>query len=275
MDPDAFTPLSRRAGRPTDIQTGDGCWQRWERRPGVRENKDAANRRGSEKELWNENSELCIISEKKVWASFRLHHCSFTWGALSFCFPCYYSNCWQFHIRATCPADRRRATSRSIRLHAYTPKASWPVDQLFSREASRHLPTYAKTSSPQSPEHFQLCTHSFSIPCLHCALYIVHMSVHHMKWSRVLCNRKPNKSPSYLDSRDWLYKILLIFCDLLNHINSSALWSISTFPVSKRWWVSSLLFILLYLQCHSMSSKKGWHEVLKPICTTMLLAATL
>lgn len=203
----------------TDIQTGDGCWQRWERRPGVRENKDAANRGGSEKVLWNEkNSELCIISEK----------------ALSFCFPCYYSNCWQFHIRATCPADRQRATSRSTRLHAYTPKASWPVDQLFSREASRHLPTYAKTPSPQSPEHFQL--HSFSIPCLCCVPYIVHMSAHHMKWSRVLCNRKPNKGQGYLDSREWLYKmiwcgaicqkkslILLIFCDLLNHINSSAL----------------------------------------------------
>lgn len=209
MDPGAFTPLSRRAGRPTDIQTGDGCWQRWERRPGVRENKDTANRRGSEEGLWNEkNSELCIISEKKVWASFRLLHCSFASGALSFCFPCYYSNCWQFHIRATCPADRQRATSRSTRLHTYTPKASWPVDQLFSRGASRHLPTYAKTSSPQSPEHFQLCTHSFSIPCLYCVLYIVHMSVHHMKWSRVLCNRKPNKGPGYLDSRDWLYKTI-------------------------------------------------------------------
>ena len=58
--------------------------------------------------------------QEKVRVSFRLLHRSLSPGAPSFCFAtrCH-SNRWQFHIRATCPADRQRATTRGSRLHTH------------------------------------------------------------------------------------------------------------------------------------------------------------
>lgn len=94
------------------------------RRKEERENKD--NRRRSKESdkagVWEKQRAVDNIREK-VWASFRLLYRSLTPGALSFCFlTCYHSNRWQFHIGATCPADRQLATTRGTRLHthAYT-----------------------------------------------------------------------------------------------------------------------------------------------------------
>lgn len=91
------------------------------RRKEDRENKDNR-RRSKESEkagVWEKRQAVDNIREK-VWASFRLLHRSLTPGALSFCFPtCYHSNRWQFHIGATCPADRQIATTRGTRLHTH------------------------------------------------------------------------------------------------------------------------------------------------------------
>lgn len=88
--------------------------------------------------VWEKQGAVHNIQEN-VWASFRLLHRSLTPGALSLCFPCCHSNRWQFHIRATCPADRQQATTRGTRLHTHTgthtPKPACPVDQLFSRNS--------------------------------------------------------------------------------------------------------------------------------------------
>lgn len=176
-----------------------------------RENK--ANSRGSEKVRkpgCERNSELWIISEKRFGPHFASSIVSSTPGAVSFCFPsCCHSNGWQFHIGATCPADRQLATTRGTRLHTRTGTHAhtytiaslpcWPAVRykkpwgscLHTPKLHHHVPL----------EHLQL---SFSTP--YCTSYIYIAFAYRIKVKqKALQTRNRTQNTMWLDSTFYMY----------------------------------------------------------------------